>query len=300
MTTGVPGGRRGAPRARRAYACGFTLIEVMVALVIVAFGMGAVLASLSSAAGNIAALHDKTLAQWIALNLVADTRLNLQVPTTGTTEGDVKAFGNADWHWQQDIVPVSAIPGLLEITVRVRRIGTNTGSSSSSSSSSSSGSGRLGGSTSLSGSGSLGGSGTFGGSGTLGNSGSSGTFGNSGSFGSSSGGGTLGFASSSGSSLGSVASNISMFASGSANQNWLATVIGFRGDAVAPSSGEAPDWTGTSFAGVSSSSSSGATSSSGAILNPGTNPGGSSLTGSSSGASSPVPVTPGSNSSGGG
>lgn len=290
---------RGSARGPCA-ACvrGFTLIEVMVALVIVAFGMGAVLASLSSAAGNIAALHDKTLAQWIALNLVADARLNLQVPTTGTTQGDVKAFGNADWHWQQDIVSVPAIPGMLEITVRVRRIGTNTGSSSSSSSSSSSGAGRLGGSTSLSGSGgSLGGSGTFGGSGTLG---SSSTFGNSSSFGSSSGAGTLGHASSSGSSLGSVASNISMFSSGGADQNWLATVIGFRGDAVAASSGEAPDWTGTSLSGGVSSSSSSGSSSSGAVLNPGTNPGGSSLTGSSSGASGSAPLSPGSNSSGGG
>jgi len=121
MRTGMRGGMRCAN------VRGFTLIEVMVALVIVAFGMGAVLAALSSAAGNIAALHDKTLAQWIALNQVADTRLNLQVPTAGTTEGDIKAFGNADWHWQQDIVPVPSIPGLLEITVRVRR----TGSSSS-------------------------------------------------------------------------------------------------------------------------------------------------------------------------
>ena len=273
-----------------AIARGFTLIEVMVALVIVAFGMGAVLASLSSAAGNIAALHDKTLAQWIALNLVADARLNLQIPTAGTTQGDIKAFGNGDWHWQQDIVPVPAIPGLLQITVRVRRTGTSTGSGSSSSSSSSSGASRVGGSTSLSGSGSLGGTGGFG---------SSGTFGNLGTFGSSSGAGALGHASSSGSSLGSVASNISMFAASGGGQNWLATVIGFRGDAVAAASGEAPDWTGTSFSGGVSSSS-GAASSSGAVANPGTNPGSSTLTSSSSGAGGSVLVAPGSNSSGGG
>jgi len=250
VTAGASCGMHGAGQ------CGFTLIEVMVALVIVAFGMGAVLAALSSAAGNIAALHDKTLAQWIALNQVADTRLNLQVPNTGSTEGDVKAFGNYNWHWRQDIVPVPSIPGLLEIVVRVQRTGPSSGSASSSSSSSSSGSSLLKGSS---------GFGSSSGSGMLG-------------FTTSSSGSSLGFSSSSGSGLGlssssgmlGTISSITAVTNSAKNQNWLATVIGFRGDAVAASSGEAPDWNGT--ASTSSSASSSGASSSGAILNPGTTP----------------------------
>jgi type II secretion system protein I len=254
MTAGATCGMHGAGQ------CGFTLIEVMVALVIVAFGMGAVLAALSSAAGNIAALHDKTLAQWIALNQVADTRLNLQVPGTGTTEGDVKAFGNANWHWRQDIVPVPSIPGLLEIVVRVQRTGASSGSSSSGSSSSSSGSSLF---KSSSGFGSSSGSGPLGF--TTSSSGSSFGF-------SSSSGSTLGLSSSSG-TLGTVSSITAVTNSGK-DQNWLVTVIGFRGDAVAASSGEAPDWNGIGGT-ASSASSSGASgaSSSGAMLNPGTSPG---------------------------
>ena len=80
---------------------GFTLVEVLVALVIVAFGMGAVLAALSNAAANTATLREKNSAQWIALNLIADQRLSLQQPSMGTVEGDVKNFANGDWHWQQ-------------------------------------------------------------------------------------------------------------------------------------------------------------------------------------------------------
>ena len=253
---------------------GFTLIEVLVALVIVAFGMGAVLATLSASANNIAALHDKSLAQWIALNLVADTRLNLQAPTAGSSEGDVKAFGNADWHWQQDVVAVPSIPGLMEITVRVLRTGTSTAASNASRSASSSGSGS---SSSLSGSSSIGSSAGLGASGGFGSSGGLGSFGSSSGFGSSGG---LGFSSGSSGALGRVGSGIAAFSSGK-DQRWLATVIGFRGDAVAASSGEAPDWSGTALSGTGSSSSSGASSSSGSILNPGTstNP----LTGSSSG-----------------
>jgi type II secretion system protein I len=262
MTAGATCGTHGAGQ------CGFTLIEVMVALVIVAFGMGAVLAALSSAANNIAALHDKTLAQWVALNLVADTRLSLQMPGTGTTEGDVKAFGNANWHWRQDIVPVPSIPGLLEIVVRVQRTGASTGSSSSGGgwSVSSGGYGSSSGSSlfkSSSGFGSSSGSGPLGF--TTSSSGSSFGF-------SSSSGSTLGLASSSG-TLGTVSSITAVTNSGK-DQNWLATVIGFRGDAVAASSGEAPDWNGIggTASSASSSGSSGA-SSSGAMLNPGTSPG---------------------------
>jgi general secretion pathway protein I len=112
---------------------GFTLIEVLVALVIVAFGMGALLAALSAAAANVGALRDKTLAQWIALNQITDTRLNLQAPTSGTKQGDLKNFGNGDWHWQQDVTALTQIPGLLQITVSVRRITADTPSTKSSS-----------------------------------------------------------------------------------------------------------------------------------------------------------------------
>jgi general secretion pathway protein I len=100
---------------------GFTLIEVLVALAIVALGMGAVLAALTSAAGNVQALRDKTLAQWIALNQVADARLNLRAPAIGTTEGDLNNFANGNWHWQRTISSVDLVPGMLEITLRVRR-----------------------------------------------------------------------------------------------------------------------------------------------------------------------------------
>ena len=77
--------------------------------------------------------------------------------------------------------------------------------------------------------------------------------------------------SSSGSALGSV-NAIAAFSS-SKDQNYLATVIGFRGDAVAASSGEAPDWNGTATASSSTSGSSSGASSSGAVLSPGISPG---------------------------
>lgn len=255
-------------------ALGFTLIEVLVALVIVAFGMGAVLASLSSAANNVAAIREKSLAQWIALNQLADVRLNLQAPMVGTTSGDVNNFGGGNWHWQQDISAMQSVPGLLQIIVRVRRNSANPLSSSSSSGSSP---------TTITNSANLNiPSSTF-------MSSSSG-----GSFMSASSGASLMSGSAGARSIPAAPSTTG--SDSSKDQYWVTTVLGFRGDAIAAASGEAPDWTGTalgSSSGATSSSSSG--SSSGATIpNPAT------PLGSSSGATGTSPLTPQGASAGGG
>jgi general secretion pathway protein I len=98
---------------------GFTLVEVLVALVIVALGMGAALAALSSAADNTARLRDRGFAQWIGFNQISTTRLALQMPGEGTTSGDIKDYANARWHWQQEIQQLDT-PGIYRITVKVR------------------------------------------------------------------------------------------------------------------------------------------------------------------------------------
>jgi general secretion pathway protein I len=94
------------------------LIEVLVALVIVAFGMGAALKALTSAADSTARLREKTFAAWIALNQLATERLGTGTQKTGNREAEVDYAGSR-WHWQQ-IVEDMEVPGLKRITVRVR------------------------------------------------------------------------------------------------------------------------------------------------------------------------------------
>lgn len=100
---------------------GFTLIEVLVALVIVAVGMSALMGALSSSAKTVSYMQDKTFAEWVALNQIANVRIILQkgqIPATGKTNGDID-FANRKWHWQQEVID-SQVPGIRRIDVKVR------------------------------------------------------------------------------------------------------------------------------------------------------------------------------------
>lgn len=97
---------------------GFTLVEVLVALAIVAIGMAAVLGTLTTSANTVSYLRDKTFAQWVALNQIANLRLSGQMTRTGNSEGDTDYAGRK-WHWRQE-VNATEIPGVVRIDVRVR------------------------------------------------------------------------------------------------------------------------------------------------------------------------------------
>jgi general secretion pathway protein I len=103
---------------RRVRGGGFTLIEVLVALAIVAIGMAAVMGALTSSANMISYLRDKTLAQWVALNQIANLRLSGQQPPTGISNGD-SDFAGRSWHWRQEVV-ATEVPGVERIDISVR------------------------------------------------------------------------------------------------------------------------------------------------------------------------------------
>jgi len=68
-----------------AHARGFTLVEVMVALMIVALGLGALMVAVTSTARTSRYLRDKTLAEWIALNHLSELRLSANKSGLTTT-----------------------------------------------------------------------------------------------------------------------------------------------------------------------------------------------------------------------
>ncbi|HEY6484315.1 MAG TPA: type II secretion system minor pseudopilin GspI [Steroidobacteraceae bacterium] len=105
----------------RTATTGFTLIEVLVALVIVALGMTALMGALTSSASTVSYMRDRTFAEWVALNQIANLRLTLQqgqVPAAGTTTGDLSYAGRG-WHWRQDVV-ATQVQGIMRIDLKVR------------------------------------------------------------------------------------------------------------------------------------------------------------------------------------
>jgi general secretion pathway protein I len=97
----------------------FTLIEVIVALFIVALGLGALLSTLTSSAGNIEHLRDKSFAEWVALNRISTVRLARPLPTEGKSHG-VEELANSRWYWRQ-VVTDTTTQGLRRIEVSVAR-----------------------------------------------------------------------------------------------------------------------------------------------------------------------------------
>ncbi len=98
-------------------ARGFTLVEVLVALMIVAVGLTALMVAVNGTARTSGFLRDKTLAQWIALNRLTEVRLNVVKFGQNTDTGELE-FGSRKWHYDTRYFDTS-IASMKRVVVRV-------------------------------------------------------------------------------------------------------------------------------------------------------------------------------------
>jgi len=101
----------------RAQQSGFTLIEVMVALAIIALSLLAVAGVMGDMIDKSNAMREKTYASWIAQNKIAELRLANVLPEVSATSGDVE-FANSTWFWRAE-VSETGIENLFRINVTV-------------------------------------------------------------------------------------------------------------------------------------------------------------------------------------
>jgi general secretion pathway protein I len=85
----------------RAFA-GFTLVEILVALAIVAVALAAGMRALAQSADGATTLKSRTLALWVAQNRLANAQLAQPWPAAGTSEGDASQAG-ARFVWRETV-----------------------------------------------------------------------------------------------------------------------------------------------------------------------------------------------------
>ena len=80
----------------------FTLLEVLIAMVIFGTTVTFLLRSINDQQRVHLDIEVKTFAHWVALNKMAETKIEKQWPNIGVTRGDVEMH-NHQWYWLQTV-----------------------------------------------------------------------------------------------------------------------------------------------------------------------------------------------------
>lgn len=105
-------------RASARQSRGFTLIEVIVALVVISLGMLGVIQAVSQTASNTGYLRDKTLAHWVAMNRLTEVRLQKAAPAVTKSSDEVEMAGR-HWKWTMNVTQ-SGVETIRRIDISVR------------------------------------------------------------------------------------------------------------------------------------------------------------------------------------
>jgi len=98
-------------------SAGFLLIEVLVAVAILAIALSAVTYAIMQSIDTTAALRDRAIAMWVAQDRIALHRMRRDWPRTRTTSG-TSELGGRTWQWQEKVA-TTPVPRLRRIEVEV-------------------------------------------------------------------------------------------------------------------------------------------------------------------------------------
>jgi general secretion pathway protein I len=96
---------------------GFTLLEVLVGLLVLALALLALTRTAATQVQAFSDLRERTLAGWLAADVLAETRLASPFPATGKSDGKRK-FAGRDWRWQLN-VEATGVATIRRLDVRI-------------------------------------------------------------------------------------------------------------------------------------------------------------------------------------
>jgi general secretion pathway protein I len=98
---------------------GFTLVEVLVALAVLAIALTAVMRTLAQAIDATATLRERHVALWVAQNRLAEHQMRRDWPAADTKDGDTE-IGGEKWLWREQ-VSTTPEPAIRRIEITIRR-----------------------------------------------------------------------------------------------------------------------------------------------------------------------------------
>jgi general secretion pathway protein I len=104
-------------RAERRQGRGFTLLEVLVGLLVLGLALLALTRTAATQVQTFGGLRERTLAGWLAENVLAETRIANRFPPTGRSDGQ-RRYAGRDWHWELD-VQATDVATIRRLNVRV-------------------------------------------------------------------------------------------------------------------------------------------------------------------------------------
>ncbi len=104
---------------------GFSLLEVLVAVGILAVSLLAVASLTGDMLNTATSMWERTYAHWIAQNKITELRLENTIPEVNVTSGEVE-FANRDWAWEAT-VSETGVENLFRVDVTVTLAGVDGG-----------------------------------------------------------------------------------------------------------------------------------------------------------------------------
>jgi general secretion pathway protein I len=101
----------------RSSETGFTLLEVLIALAIVAIALSALIKATGDAAGNAAYMRERVFAQWVGENQLAELQARREWPDRGTRRG-TEELGERSWSWVR-VVSDTPQAGVRRIDIEI-------------------------------------------------------------------------------------------------------------------------------------------------------------------------------------